>query len=318
MLFLVLFLFYCAYFMLRFSLEPGRARANMSAVYALFGVVLIPVSFLAIRLSQKFIHPVVFNSHGPQMTGSQFFTFCVSLAAMLALFATLYQRRARRQARRRQPARAAGAARHEHAVREWHYVAAAYLVVFVAVLVWVAIIAREARSGSSGSSASSSTRRGPGSAMVEALFWPALLGVRRGGVRLRRRARHVARLATWGVRLGWLAQTALLAVQAAHADAFPWSSWAGSLNLFVWLVVGAYLIWGCRPRYRLLGLVRDATRGRCCFVVARIGGGTERRRRQPTTATSSSSCTSGSCSPRSRASRSPPGWPGSTSGRSGG
>jgi heme exporter protein C len=90
-LFLILFLFYCAYFMLRFSLEPGRARANMSAVYALFGVVLIPVSFLAIRLSQKFIHPVVFNSHGPQMSASQFFTFCVSLAAMLALFATLYQ-----------------------------------------------------------------------------------------------------------------------------------------------------------------------------------------------------------------------------------
>ena len=90
-LFLVLFLFYCAYFMLRFSVEAGAARANMCAVYALFGVVLIPVSFLAIRLSQKFIHPVVFNSHGPQMTGSQFFTFCVSLAAMLAIFATLYQ-----------------------------------------------------------------------------------------------------------------------------------------------------------------------------------------------------------------------------------
>jgi hypothetical protein len=90
-LFLVLFLFYCAYFMLRFSLEPGRARANMSAVYALFGVVLIPVSFLAIRLSQKFIHPVVFNSHGPQMAGSQFFTFCVAFAGMLALFAALYQ-----------------------------------------------------------------------------------------------------------------------------------------------------------------------------------------------------------------------------------
>jgi len=90
-LFLVLFLFYCAYFMLRFSLEPGRSRANMSAVYALFGVVLIPVSFLAIRLSQKFSQPVVFNSHWPQMSVSQFFTFCVSLAAMLALFATLYQ-----------------------------------------------------------------------------------------------------------------------------------------------------------------------------------------------------------------------------------
>jgi heme exporter protein C len=89
-LFLVLFLFYCAYFMLRFSVDPGPARANMSAVYALFGVVLIPVSFLAIRLSQRFIHPVVFTSHGPQMTDSQLFTFCIALAAMLALFATLY------------------------------------------------------------------------------------------------------------------------------------------------------------------------------------------------------------------------------------
>jgi heme exporter protein C len=89
-LFLVLFLFYCAYFMLRFSLDPGAARANMCAVYALFGVVLIPVSFLAIRLSKRFIHPVVFTKHGPQMTGAQFLAFCVCLAAMLALFATLY------------------------------------------------------------------------------------------------------------------------------------------------------------------------------------------------------------------------------------
>ena len=48
--------------MLRFSVEPGPARANVSAVYALFGVVLIPISFLAIRLANDFIHPVVFNS----------------------------------------------------------------------------------------------------------------------------------------------------------------------------------------------------------------------------------------------------------------
>src|SRR5579862_49579 len=89
-LFLVLFLFYCAYFMLRYSVEPGPQRENLCAVYALFGVVLIPVSFLAIRLSKQFIHPVVFTSHGPQMAGSQFLTFCVSLAAMLAIFATLY------------------------------------------------------------------------------------------------------------------------------------------------------------------------------------------------------------------------------------
>jgi heme exporter protein C len=90
-LFLVLFLFYCAYFMLRYSVEPGPARANMSAVYALFGVVLIPISFFAIRLSRSLMHPEVFTLHGPQMTHSQFLTFCVALLAMLSLFATLYR-----------------------------------------------------------------------------------------------------------------------------------------------------------------------------------------------------------------------------------
>jgi len=90
-LFLVLFLFYCAYFMLRFSLAPGPQRANLSAVYALFGVVLIPVSILAIRLSERFIHPVAFDKGGPNMAGSQFLTFSICVVAMLVLGATLYQ-----------------------------------------------------------------------------------------------------------------------------------------------------------------------------------------------------------------------------------
>jgi len=68
-----------------------------------------------------------------------------------------------------------------------------------------------------------------------------------------RRPGLLGRLGTWGVRLGWLAQTGLLAVQAVEAKGFPWATWSGSLDLFVWLVVTAYLIWGCRPRYRLLG-----------------------------------------------------------------
>jgi heme exporter protein C len=89
-LFLVLFLFYSAYFMLRFSVPPGPRRANLSAVYALFGVVLIPVSILAIRLSERFIHPVAFDRGGPNMATSQFFTFCVACVAMLVLAATLY------------------------------------------------------------------------------------------------------------------------------------------------------------------------------------------------------------------------------------
>jgi len=107
--------------------------------------------------------------------------------------------------------------------------------------------------------------------VVEALFWPALLGY--GEAALAYASARTTRAATWGVRLGWLAQTALLAVQAARADGFPWSSWAGSLNLFVWLVVSAYLIWGCRPRYRLLGLAVMPL-AVALFIVARLGGAT--------------------------------------------
>jgi len=107
--------------------------------------------------------------------------------------------------------------------------------------------------------------------VVEALFWPALLAY--GEAALAYTSPRTARAATWGVRIGWLAQTALLAVQAARAEGFPWSSWAGSLNLFVWFVVGAYLIWGCRPRFRLLGLAVMPLAA-ALFLVARLGGGT--------------------------------------------
>jgi ABC-type uncharacterized transport system permease subunit len=89
------------------------------------------------------------------------------------------------------------------------------------------------------------------------LFWPALAGYTEAAVAYAGdtlRPGRLVRWATWGVRLGWLAQTALLVAQAVHADGFPWASWAGSLNLFVWMCVGAYLIWGCRAPFRLLGL----------------------------------------------------------------
>jgi ABC-type uncharacterized transport system permease subunit len=90
----------------------------------------------------------------------------------------------------------------------------------------------------------------------ELLFWPALLAYGEAAVAYAGNVRYpsLGRLAIWGVRVGWLVQTCLLVVQAERADGFPWDTWAGTLNLFVWLVVGGYLIWGCTPRYRLLGL----------------------------------------------------------------
>jgi heme exporter protein C len=90
-LFLILFLFYSAYFMLRYSLEPGPARGRISAVYALFGVVLIPVSFLAVRLAEQFLHPTpLIRRGGPDIAASMLATFGVCLAGMLALAGALY------------------------------------------------------------------------------------------------------------------------------------------------------------------------------------------------------------------------------------
>ena len=90
-LFLVLFLFYSTYFMLRFSIDDGARRANISAVYALFGVALIPISFLAIRLAEDIVHPVAFTRDGPQMDGSMFAVFCVAWLAMSVLAYALYR-----------------------------------------------------------------------------------------------------------------------------------------------------------------------------------------------------------------------------------
>jgi ABC-type uncharacterized transport system permease subunit len=105
--------------------------------------------------------------------------------------------------------------------------------------------------------------------LAEAFFWIALASYALASVAYLRGART----GTWGVRVGWLAQTALLITQAAQADGFPWASWSGSLNLFVWLVVGAYLIWGCIPRYRPLGLTVMPL-ATVLLAVSYAGGGT--------------------------------------------
>jgi len=112
--------------------------------------------------------------------------------------------------------------------------------------------------------------------MAELLVWPALIGYGEAAFAyagVLRAPGGSTRLGIWGVRIGWLAQTGLLIAQALDTDGFPWGTWAGALNLFVWLVVGVYLIWGCTPRYRLLGLVVMPFAAALLFA-AWAGGGT--------------------------------------------
>jgi len=112
--------------------------------------------------------------------------------------------------------------------------------------------------------------------MAELLVWPALIAYGEAALAYAGGLRAPAlggRLAIWGVRLGWLAQTALVVVQALRANGFPWGTWAGALNLFVWLVVGVYLVWGCNARFRLLGLLVMPPSA-ALLVAAWAGGGT--------------------------------------------
>ncbi|MBA2476723.1 MAG: cytochrome c biogenesis protein CcsA [Actinobacteria bacterium] len=113
--------------------------------------------------------------------------------------------------------------------------------------------------------------------MADLLFWPALLAYGEAAVALVgevRRPGLAGRLAIWGVRIGWLAQTGLLVLQASRAEGFPWAGAAGALNLFSWLVVGVYLIWGCTPRFRLLGLAVMPAAA-LLLAGAYVGGGIE-------------------------------------------
>lgn len=112
--------------------------------------------------------------------------------------------------------------------------------------------------------------------MAELLIFPALLAYGEAAVAYAGQLRDpgtAGRLATWGVRIGWLAQTALLLVQASSGEGFPWGTWAGALNLFVWLVVTVYLVWGCKPRYRMLGVAVMPVAA-VLLVLAWVGGGT--------------------------------------------
>lgn len=91
LVFLTLYLFYGAYFVLRFSIEPGRAREKASAVYAVVGVALVPLSFLAIRIADTLIHPIVLTSDGDRLTGPMWGTFLVGVAGFFALAIVMLQ-----------------------------------------------------------------------------------------------------------------------------------------------------------------------------------------------------------------------------------
>ena len=56
----IVFLLYCTYQPLRFSIEDPERQARYASVFAITAGAFVPLNFLAVRLAQAYTHPRVF------------------------------------------------------------------------------------------------------------------------------------------------------------------------------------------------------------------------------------------------------------------
>lgn len=89
--FLVIFLLYCVYYPLRFSIEDPERQARYSSVFAIAAGAFVPINFVAVRLAEAYTHPRVLSQTGGSLPGEMRLTFLVSLLAMALLFVTLWK-----------------------------------------------------------------------------------------------------------------------------------------------------------------------------------------------------------------------------------
>jgi heme exporter protein C len=89
--FLVVFLLYCVYYPLRFSIEDPERQARYSSVFAIAAGAFVPLNFVAVRLAEAYTHPRVLSQTGGNLPGEMRLTFLVSLLAMALMFVTLWK-----------------------------------------------------------------------------------------------------------------------------------------------------------------------------------------------------------------------------------
>jgi heme exporter protein C len=89
--FLIVFLLYCVYYPLRFSIEDPERQGRYSSVFAIVAGAFVPVNFIAVRLAEAYTHPRVLSQTGGNLPGEMRLTFLVSLLAMTLLFITLWK-----------------------------------------------------------------------------------------------------------------------------------------------------------------------------------------------------------------------------------
>ena len=89
--FLVVFLLYCVYYPLRFSIEDPERQARYSSVFAIVAGAFVPLNFAAVRLAEAYTHPRVLSQTGGSLPGEMRLTFLVCIGAVTLLFITLWK-----------------------------------------------------------------------------------------------------------------------------------------------------------------------------------------------------------------------------------
>src|ERR671937_1548068 len=89
--FLIIFLLYCCYQPLRFSIEDPERQARYAAVFAIIAGAFVPLNFLSVRLAQSLVHPRVLSATGGNMPGSMRLVFVMAIAAIAFVYFTLWR-----------------------------------------------------------------------------------------------------------------------------------------------------------------------------------------------------------------------------------
>lgn len=88
--FLIVFLLYCTYQPLRFSITDPEKQSRYAAVFAVTAGAFVPLNFIAVRLADPFIHPrVLNNTTGGALPTEMKIPFYLALVGMTLLFVTL-------------------------------------------------------------------------------------------------------------------------------------------------------------------------------------------------------------------------------------
>jgi heme exporter protein C len=89
--FLVVWLLYCVYYPLRYSIEDPDRQARYSSVFAIAAGAFVPINFVAVRLAEQYTHPRVLSQTGGNLPGEMRLTFLVSILAVTLIFVTLWK-----------------------------------------------------------------------------------------------------------------------------------------------------------------------------------------------------------------------------------